>query len=167
MLLCLEVFKPEEMKFVFIDTNTYVHYRFFDTLDWPSIVEAKKVRLVVTQTVVSELDKLKYTASSAKDRQRVKKIIKRLHEFQSNATKTKNGLISTINSDTDIEFQVFSSIPENVFTKYALDQSSCDDNIIASVLTYKKPSEEDQVVLVTADLGFSLKANHLEICTIT
>ena len=154
------------MKFVFIDTNTYVHYRFFDEIDWPSIVEAEQVQIVVTQTIVGELDKLKYTAPSAKDRQRVKKVIKKLYDFQSKATKTKAGLIATINNNTGIEFQIFSSIPDRVFTQYTLDQSSYDDKIIASVLTYEKPSEEDQIILVTADLGFSLKANHLAIETI-
>src|SRR5205814_6231219 len=39
-----------------LDTHVLLHYRLFDEVDWPTLVGAKPVRLVVPLRVVEELD---------------------------------------------------------------------------------------------------------------
>jgi len=45
--------------YCFIDTNVLIHGKTFDELDWPEIVGASEVCLVLATVVLKELDKHK------------------------------------------------------------------------------------------------------------
>jgi PIN domain len=53
---------------VVADTNVFVHYRRYDELDWPRLVTARSVRLVVPLLVLDELDDLSYRSRDVGER---------------------------------------------------------------------------------------------------
>src|SRR4051812_10262923 len=66
---------------VVLDTSVHVHCRRFDELDWPSIVGAREVTLVVPAQVLRELDKIKDQHRSRGVRERVRRVVSRLKDL--------------------------------------------------------------------------------------
>lgn len=40
----------------FLDTNVFLHFQRFDTVDWPKVLGAQQVCLMLTTTVMEELN---------------------------------------------------------------------------------------------------------------
>ena len=49
-----------------LDTNVVMHYEFMDTINWPAIVGAKRVLIVVHPELMRELNELKDSKDKAK-----------------------------------------------------------------------------------------------------
>ena len=67
-------------RYVFLDTNTFLHFQWFDEIDWPKIHSSNSVTLVLAPVILSELDEKKYEASP-RVRERAKSVIKRLDRY--------------------------------------------------------------------------------------
>ena len=51
---------------MFIDSNVLLHYRFFDELDWTTLIKADEVVLTICAPVIRELDRKKWSGHSSR-----------------------------------------------------------------------------------------------------
>ena len=58
-------------KHAFLDTNTFLHFRSFEQIHWPVVLNCDQATLVLAPVILSELDKKKYD-SSGKIRERAR-----------------------------------------------------------------------------------------------
>lgn len=68
------------MKLLALDTNVYMHGKYFTELPWNDLV-GEPVCLLVPLQVLSELDELKYSASTAALRERAKRVAAKILEL--------------------------------------------------------------------------------------
>jgi hypothetical protein len=69
-------------RFAFIDTTIFLHYQPFDAIDWPAILGAKRVALVLAPITISELNDKK-DEQNPKLRPRAASVIKKLETLWS------------------------------------------------------------------------------------
>jgi hypothetical protein len=133
------------------DANVFLEFEDFASIDWPGLLGAKHVTLVVTHTVLRELDKHK----TARDRRRdtaisVTRRLDALFTGQGSVTLPKG--VSVVLSDVIVDP---AALPPGLEKEYA------DDLILAGVLKIKEASAPDPIVFVTDDTGARLKARGL------
>jgi hypothetical protein len=141
-------------KTLFIDTNIFLHYKSFDDIDWLKILNVDRVEICLTDIVIQELDKHKYSPSS-KLRDKASKVIKKLHKL------AEAGLKTNLKTNIDLYFEVSNKSPD--FPEMGLDPNSQDDRLLASILLFRIENPEKSPILVAADLGLRLKAMHHQI----
>lgn len=141
-----------QQKVIYIDTNIFLHFRFFDQIDWLRVLEADQVEIRLPSTVIQELDKHKYNNNSPKIGQRATKVIKKLSTLSDSAKKTDEGFRANLSCGVDILFEV-DDIDIDVEAI-----SSQDARILISVLTSKRRNPDSSILLVAADLGMKLTA---------
>lgn len=132
------------------DANVFLEFEDFASIDWPGLLGAKHVTLVVTHTVLRELDKHK----TARDRRRdtaisVTRRLEVLFTGQGGVTLPKG--VSVVLSDVIVDP---ATLPPG------LDRETTDDLILAAVLKIREMAS-DPVVFVTDDTSARLKARVL------
>jgi hypothetical protein len=132
-----------------VDTPIFLHYRPFDDLDWPSILEVSSAALVLAPVTISELNEHK-DEGAAKLRQRAAMALKKLetHWERGNPSELRRGVELFLQ---DVE-------PAIDYQSHQLDYRSQDDRLLASIIHFKKQNATAQVVLVTPDFGLKAKA---------
>lgn len=135
-------------RYAFLDTNTLLHYRFFDEIDWPTELGAERVVLVFTSQVISELDKVKYSTRSSRKADRAQKVCRKLLEI------IEAGGRAEVRRNVDV--LLLGKEPRLDWAAHDLEQSCGDDRVIAALLSFPFPDEEK--VLVCADVKFVVKA---------
>lgn len=137
------------MHYFILDTNVYIHYRYFDSMDWLAILSADMAVLLVPVVVITELDKKKYEGSTQKERKRAQQVISRFHVLldKSEPRQLRPGVtVSFIDSDPQIDWK-----------GEGLSQTSADDHIIGFAMWFQREHPSDTVTLITADFGSLLK----------
>jgi hypothetical protein len=132
---------------VFPDTNIFLHYTFFPEIPWDTIVGSAQVTLGISPVTVSEIDSQKYSGSSARIRDRARKITKRLGELVDSG-----GLLRP---NVHMEFVDHEPVD---FDRYQLIRSSQDDQLLATILQYQEKYPTRKILLVTNDIGLKIKA---------
>lgn len=135
--------------FVFPDTNVFLHFQFFDEVDWPAHLDVKEVTLVLTQAVLGELDEKKWSGTR-REKARAQKVMKRLDalELSTTAVRLRQGLsIMALDSEPGNE----------LFAQHRLSAQVIDDRLVASVLEFKDAAS-DRVVILSDDTGLRVKA---------
>lgn len=140
---------PEGSKTIFLDTNILLHFKPINEIDWRKIFESEKVNIVIPLLVMQELDKHKYNPARRKIRERAKGVIRYFHKIEDD----KN---YEIRDGVEIEFQ--KNKPRIKFFKYRFDPEIKDNQILASILEYKKKYRKD-ATLVHYDISLKLIAN--------
>ncbi len=136
------------MRFI-LDTNMYLHYNLFTECKWSDLLGVDNLTLIVTPTIIKELDDKKYDQRDH--------IAKRAQEIIS---KFRNML-----DDGKLPCGISVVFPplNNKFDwdSVGLNPQNADDRIIAEVLLLNKASKDDDACIVTADFGLEIKAqNH-------
>lgn len=136
------------------DSNVFLEFEDFASIDWPGLLRAKDVTLVITYTVLRELDKRK----TARDRRRdtaisVTRRLEALLKGEGGVTLPKG--VSVEESEVVVDLGVLPPM---------LDKGNPDDLILAEVLNIGEQSP-DPVVFVTDDTGARLKARVLGVNT--
>jgi hypothetical protein len=141
--------------FGFVDTNVLLHYRFFDQVDWTSVLGSEEVTLVFAPVILSELDEHKH-AGSRREKARAQAVLKRLHvlNVSTNAVEVRAG-VRVIALDAEP--------PDTLFAQHRLAPSVMDDRLLASVLDFREQPQAGRVVIVSADLGLLVKARSRQI----
>jgi hypothetical protein len=132
----------------FLDTNTFLHYRHFMEVNWPKELTEERVVLIICSTVLNELDRKKHSEQNVKIRERAKSIISKLNELSEKDKPVK------IRDNVELFFLI--GEPNIDWTFEGLDQAVYDDRLIATIIGESKTN--NNIVLVTADLGLKLKA---------
>lgn len=126
----------------FIDTNTFIHYRSFVDVDWVNIISSPNVELVICPAVLHELDHKKFAELDIDIRNRCKRIIAKLTDFQSNPLISDNVEIVFLTNEPNIEWAIKGLSPDIP-----------DDRIIASII---EGGEWEDTILISSDLGLKL-----------
>ncbi len=67
----------------FLDTNTFLHFQVFNRVDWPQVLGAQRVCLMLTTTVMEELDHHKDDPKNPGRQKRAKEILSKLDDILS------------------------------------------------------------------------------------
>lgn len=144
--------RPQQVT-LFLDTNIFMQYQPVDQIPWPDLLQAESVLLLVTTSVMRELDEYK-DQGNRRQRERARLALK---------------LIIAGESGDDIRPGVkilFRHQPPRIdFESAALDRTSPDDQLLAAVLDYRAANPDADIRLATHDVGPRIKAKHLGIST--
>lgn len=128
-----------------------LHYHLFSDIDWNEEFNHFDIVLILCYPVIKELDKHKYSHQDIRIKNRVKKVLAKISELITDEP------IASINSNTKL-LLLMDSIKID-WIKYNLDSNDADDRILASIISF----EADNKILLTSDLGLSLKAKSKDI----
>lgn len=146
------------MTFLFVDTNVLLHYRRLEETDWLSLSKCKEVVIVLCPAVIRELDQHKVNHSQNKFRKRAQEIIASLSRF--------SAMDSALIRD-GVRLEFLSKDPNIDFLAHNLRSELSDDWIIASILEWRLKYPSDEIKIVSADLGVSIKARAQGIPTLS
>lgn len=135
-------------KTTFLDTNIYLHYQFFDQVNWLEVLKASEVMIVVPPVTVRELNKHKELHPQQRVKKRAAKVLKKLASLRESDCQA--------NIPDNVEMRFEDRDPMVNFAKFQLDKSIQDDQLIASIIMFRK-EHKAEVILVTADEGLLLK----------
>jgi len=130
------------MQTLFLDTNILLHYKPMRSIDWRALC-GEPVRLCVCITVIHELDKKK---SDPRLKDRARRAIDEIRLLISTG-KVRDGVIIEV-SHQELRREDF---------PHGYDTDSADDAILLHAKSYKDAHPEDQVAVVSEDLGMELK----------
>ncbi len=128
------------------DTNVFLHFQAFHTVDWKEVVHEDDIVLVILYPVVQELDKLKRDPTVGR---RAGKVLSRIEELFA------EGDTATLDNGTVARLDIARPLGD-VLADHQLDPGSGDDRILATVMLLKE--EEPDVVLVTDDAAVRIRA---------
>lgn len=136
-----------EFHHIFIDTNTALHFKRPDDVDWAKIVGAKSILLVACPTLLRELEEQKVRNPSKKLRDRAKAYISWLYKYvEDTEQEVRAGVgLKFLGNEPKIDFQ-----------KEQLSEEIQDDRLIASVIAYQMDHPKN-VSVATADIGLTVK----------
>ncbi len=135
----------------YLDTNSLIHFRLFSEIDWLTELNSKSVEIIVSPTVLQELDRKKFAELDIDIRNRCKKIIAKLSEYHSGSNIKENVKIVFLSKEPKIDWLTEGLSPDIP-----------DDRIIATVI---ENNDLESVVLLSSDLGLKLKAQSRNIKT--
>ena len=136
------------MTAIFVDTNIFLHYQFFLEIPWAKLY-GKEYQLVLTLTVINELDKHKRNANP-KIASRAKQVLSRINEL--------------LKDSDSFPISHFPQRPTaEIFEQYQLDRQEQDDCILATIIAYQSVYPDHKVLFVSNDTGPRLRAAHLQL----
>jgi len=65
-------------KVVFLDTNIYLHYRFFDQIKWPEVLKASEVTIIIPPITLRELNRQKELNTRSRVKQKAGLVLNKL-----------------------------------------------------------------------------------------
>lgn len=136
------------MTYVFVDTNIFLHYKFFIELPWQTIFN-DDFEIVLAPVVMDELDKHK-RHQNPKIALRAKKVLAKIEE------------INTQPGSYPFRY-VFKRPSQDTFDQHQLDRKEQDDCILASMLEFKPEHPGYNIILVSNDTGPRFRAASLGI----
>ena len=144
------------MKYIFIDTNIFLHFQFFDNIDWGELLSTKDFKLILAPIVIDELDRHK--VDNSKKGKKARKVLQRLEEmFESNDPNKSDNTIDIL----------LKKPPKDIFRKYDLVLDEPDQKLLASILDFIESNKTQKVILCTDDVGARLRAKNKGIDVMT
>lgn len=143
------------MKYIFLDTNIFLHFQYFDQIDWSKIVNSNDYKIVISDIVLKELDEKKYD-SNKKKAERSKNVIAKIDKIADE----NNGVIQ---NKAKSELILLNAINKAVLEENLLNIDDQDNYLIASILDFKKNNPDYDIVLISYDSGPRRKAKNLGI----
>jgi len=132
------------MTHLFLDTNIFLHFTFFDQIKWKDLVNDEFI-IILAPTVVDELDKHKRNPNS-KIANRAKKVLSKI-----------DSLLEADDLTYPLEYRL-QKPKEATLSKYNLERQEQDDCIIATILEFMEEDPIKLVRFVTHDTGPKLKS---------
>jgi hypothetical protein len=146
------LFDPSDGEFVFVpDTNALLHNP--DLERW-SFNEAPTFTLVLTPTILSELDELKMSHRNEAVRVKAEKLISRIKEYRRRGSLSEG--VPLVNGKSTIMAMAIEPVVQN--SLYWLDQSINDDRFIASVIEIMRSRPRSVVIAISRDVNLQNKA---------
>ena len=136
---------------VWPDTNTFLHFKSLDELDWSLLTGgAAEVTVTLCSAVMGELDDKKHRGDTAKLRERAKNSIGRLHKWR------------TAEIAPGVRLRLVADEPKVDWDREGLDPKVRDDRIIASVIAQGR-GERRAVMTDDMNLGLKAEGRHIEV----
>jgi len=123
------------MKYLFLDTNIYLHYKDYDQIDWGKILQTPEdITIVVPHIISSEIDKIK-NKGEGKVSNRARAIAKRFTE------------VFLDNKQRNTSMIVCDAPKSNEYEEYGLDKDIADNQLVLSAILFQKTSQCDVWVI--------------------
>lgn len=135
---------PANSVAIVLDTNVFAHYRRYDEIDWPHLVESESARLVIPLVVVDELDALSY--KSREGGHTAAGVLRALQRLRGDAPPA-----SPIAVRPGVSLQVLVDPPGHT------RRVNADDEILTRV-EYLSAAMGDRVFVASGDYGMRLRA---------
>lgn len=126
------------------DANLFAHYRRYDEIDWPTLVDAKAVHLVLPLAVLDELDALSY--KSREGGHTAAGVIRAVQRLRGNAHPE-----TPIKVRPNVALQILMDPPRHI------RQANVDDEILSRA-EYLAALVNDRVVVASGDYGMQLRS---------
>lgn len=135
----------------FLDTNIFLHYQPFEQINWPEVLGADEVTLLVAAVVIGELDRHKDGQSTTKrSKERARKVAGRFRDLWAESPVAEIG--------PGVAIRYIMREPGIDFAAYGLARDWQDDRLLASVIEAGAAMADQEIVLVTRDVGPELRA---------
>lgn len=134
--------------FCFLDTNTLIHKQTFDEVDWPSIVGATNVCLVVAPLVLTELERHKNEGKNEWLQNRARTLVSKLRPHLRDSRLAAGQPISI---RPHVELLYITKQPAVDWKMLGLDAGWNDDRLIASIIEFIAAHSDATVVFASDD----------------
>jgi hypothetical protein len=141
------------LTYCFLDTNVFLHFQLFDNVDWPKVTGAQQVCLMLTTTVMEELNRHKDDFKNPGRRKRAHEILSRLEDVLPADTAGipvslgQNVMLQEILEEPDVDWKALK-----------LDPQKGDDYLLASILVFRDANPGAPICFVTRDFPARRKA---------
>lgn len=139
------------MKYIFMDTMAYLHYRLFSEIDFLSLFGNEPTTVVILELVCHEIDNHKNQNPRKKIRTRASNVTSKILEI------LKGESNALLRDNLRVEFYPRCTID---FAAMGLDASSNDHRIIGAIIDFanKTDREKDSILFITHDIASTLTA---------
>ena len=144
-------FKKENNFILVPDTNALIYC--YDIAKYEKLIDNKVFRLIVTPTVISELDKIKNEHSNKELTNKVKKIIRIFKGWRK-----QGNILEGITIENTIDVQFIAKEPNMGDMPTWMDAENHDDRIVASIIEIQRNYPTSKVILITRDMNMLNKA---------
>src|SRR5260370_13357688 len=144
----------------FLDTNTCLHFQRFDTVDWPKVLGAHQICLMLTPTVMEELDQHKDDPKNPGRQKRAKEILSKLDDILPTDTA---GIRVPVGQNPHVELQELLDEPDIDLKAFGLSSQKGDHCLLASILDFRSAHPGATICLITRDFPLRRKALQLKI----
>jgi len=140
--------------YCFLDTNILLEFKTFDEVDWPKVLNAKQVCLVLAPVVLSELDKHKTDYNNARRQKRARMLLPKITKL------TEGEMIADVLPQVrhNVTLLVLPNEPMIDWKAEHLDPTVNDDRLIASILEFSRQRPSENVLFLSDDSGPRFKA---------
>ncbi|MCL4553489.1 MAG: PIN domain-containing protein [Candidatus Marsarchaeota archaeon] len=135
---------------IIIDTNTLLHYKRLDQVDWLKELDASEVDILIPPVVVRELEQQKVRNESKRVRQRAGDYVKWLNSRIAHSLK--------VDLRAGVSLVILDSEPVLDLALHRLNMEIADDLLIAHAIEWIEGNPSESVAIVTADTGVRMKA---------
>lgn len=144
----------------FLDTNTFLHFQRFDMVDWPKVLGAEQICLMLAPTVMEELDHHKDDPKNPGRQKRVKEILSKLDDILPTDTA---GIRVPVGQNPNVELQELLDEPDIDLKAFGLSSQKGDHCLLASILDFRNTHPEATICLITGDFPLRRKALQLKV----
>jgi PIN domain-containing protein len=139
---------------IFLDANIWLHFLPVEDIDWCTVASAAAVEIIVLPVLVDELDKLKDSGSTTRTRERARRALRMIENWNETAdTRVRSNVTGRL---------WFPRVALDV-AEFGLDASRGDDRLLAQICTFVRERQPSAAILITNDTGPRLKARRLGI----
>lgn len=143
------------MTSIFLDTNIFLHFLYFDQIDWLKEGNIPACEIVISPFVIDELDKRK--VGNSKISNRARSVLQKLELL------TDSGELEV---QKNVHLNVLSQKPlKSLYDQYGLNSDEPDQRILASIIDYRLKNPSNTVMLCSDDIGPRLRAKSFSILT--
>src|SRR5690606_41946950 len=131
------------MKYIFLDTNIFLHFQDFEKIDWLSESFSKACKLIISPVVIDELDEKKIGTSKIGNRAR--NVLNRFEQLaEMEDAKIKE----------NIDFEILLLKPSReIYETNNLNFDEKDHRLIASIIQFSEAFNLDEILLCSNDIG--------------
>lgn len=142
------------MKYIFIDTNIFLHFQDFRNIDWCKEAKSEKCTVIIAPIVIDELDEKKIGTTRIGNKARqVLNIIE--------------NLIDKAFLNDNVGFEVLLKKPvQKIYDENDLNFKEQDHRLFASIIDFKQNRQVSDVILCTEDIGPRLRAEQFGITSL-
>lgn len=136
------------MKYIFLDTNIFLHFQDFEKIDWLSESSSKVCKLVIPPVVIDELDEKKIGTNKIGNRAR--NVLNRFEQLaEMEDTRIRE----------NIDFEILLLKPsQEIYEKNNLNSNEKDHRLIASIIQFSQEYDLNEILLCSNDIGPRLRA---------